>query len=107
MGWMDYDVELWTSLRDEARRGVKKELPAPIVGSDIRRDAISFAETNARAAGIGHLLQFEVKDVRDFRPALRVLTHHGSPGTILCNPPYGGSIGEGKERLHLYATLVG
>jgi putative N6-adenine-specific DNA methylase len=99
MGWMDYDVEMWTTLRDEARCGVKKELPAAIVGSDIRRDAVSFAETNARAAGIGHLLSFEVKDVTDFRPP------DGAPGTIVCNPPYGERIGEEKELRKLYRTL--
>src|SRR5579885_862972 len=58
-GWMDYDVRLWTALRDEARAGVRKQLPAPVLGSDVRRDAIAFAAGNARAAGIGHLLRFE------------------------------------------------
>jgi putative N6-adenine-specific DNA methylase len=99
MGWMDYDVQLWTALRDEARRGVRKELPAPIVGSDNRGDAIRFAVGNARAAGIGHLLRFEVKDVRDFRPP------DGPPGVVLCNPPYGERIGEEKELRVLYRTL--
>ena len=98
-GWTDFDVEMWTALRDEARRGVRKHLPAPILGSDIRRDAISFANKNACAAGIGHLVRFEVKDVRDFRPP------PGPPGTILCNPPYGERIGEEKELTTLYKTI--
>jgi putative N6-adenine-specific DNA methylase len=98
-GWMDFDVELWTALRDEARRGVRKQLEAPIIGSDVRRDAIAFAEGNARAAGVGNLLHFEVKDVRDFRPP------SGEPGVILCNPPYGERIGEEKELRGLYRTL--
>ncbi len=98
-GWMDFDVRLWTALRDEARRGVHKQLPAPIVGSDLRRDAVAFARTNARAAGIGHLLRFDVKDVRDFRPP------EGPPGVIVCNPPYGERIGEEKELKPLYQTL--
>ena len=38
-GWMDYDVRLWTELRDEARRGVGRALPAPILGADVRGDA--------------------------------------------------------------------
>ena len=98
-GWMDFDVRLWTELRDEARRGVRKRLPAPVLGSDVRRDAVSFAVGNARAAGIGHLVHFEVKDVRDFRPP------PGAPGTLLCNPPYGERIGEEKELRVLYRTL--
>src|SRR5436305_1559399 len=41
-GWMDFDVRLWTSLRDEARRGVGRALPAPILASDVRGAAVSF-----------------------------------------------------------------
>jgi putative N6-adenine-specific DNA methylase len=69
------------------------------VGSDNRRDAIAFSKTNARAAGVGHLVRFEAKDVRDFRPPA------GPPGTIVCNPPYGERIGEEKELRALYQTL--
>jgi 23S rRNA (guanine2445-N2)-methyltransferase len=98
-GWMDYDVALWAALRDEARRGVGKRLPAPILGSDVRSDALAFATKNARAAGIGHLLQFEVRDVRDFQPPA------GPPGVIVCNPPYGERIGEEKELRGLYRTI--
>jgi putative N6-adenine-specific DNA methylase len=98
-GWMDYDVRLWTGLRDEARRGVLKALPAPILGSDIRGDAVAFSIDNARAAGIGHLLRFTKSDVRDFHPP------EGPPGVLLCNPPYGERIGEEKELFGLYRVL--
>ncbi|OAI46250.1 hypothetical protein AYO44_11755 [Planctomycetaceae bacterium SCGC AG-212-F19] len=99
MGWMDFDVALWTDIRDDARRGVRKELPAPIVGSDIRGDAIAFCVSRASAAGVGHLLRFEGKDVRDFRPP------DGPPGVIVCNPPYGERIGEEHELRPLYRSL--
>ena len=99
MGWMDFDVELWTALRDEARNAVRKQLPAPILGSDIRGDAIAFAVKNARAAGVGHLLRFDVLDVRDFQPP------EGGGGVILCNPPYGERIGQEKDLISLYRTL--
>jgi putative N6-adenine-specific DNA methylase len=98
-GWMDYDVKLWTDVRDEARRNVRKKLPAPIYGFDVRKDAISFSQANARSAGIGHLVQFELRDTRDFEPP------PGPPGTIVCNPPYGERIGEEKELKPLYRTL--
>lgn len=98
-GWMDYDVELWTALRDEARRNVLRRLPAPITGSDLRHDAVDFASSNARAAGIGHLLQFQVRDIRDFVPPPE------GPGLILCNPPYGERIGAEKELRELYQTI--
>jgi putative N6-adenine-specific DNA methylase len=98
-GWMDYDVKLWTELRDEARRRVLKTLPVPIYGFDIRKDAIESSQTKARSAGIGHLIQFEKKDIRDFQPP------SGSPGTIVCNPPYGERIGEEKDLIPLYRML--
>ena len=96
---MDYDVKLWTKLRDEARRGVLKKLPTPIFGSDLRKDAVAFSRSNARAAGIGHLIDFEVHDVSDFQPPA------GPPGTVVCNPPYGERIGEEKDLKPLYWTL--
>ncbi|MFO0845346.1 MAG: hypothetical protein U0797_23675 [Gemmataceae bacterium] len=99
MGWMDYDVGLWAQLRDEARRGVGKALPAPITGSDLRGDAVSFAINNARAAGIGHLLRFGKGDLRD----LQLPT--GPPGVVVCNPPYGERLGDERELVGLYRLL--
>jgi len=99
MGWMNFDVGLWTTLRDEARRNVLKELRQPIVGSDVRGDALHFSQTNAKAAGIGHLLRFEKRDIADFDPPA------GPPGIVICNPPYGERIGEEKDLIGLYRTL--
>lgn len=98
-GWMDFDIGLWTELRDEARRGIGRALPAPIYAADARGDAVSFAIDNARAAGIGHLLRFDKRDVIDFHPP------EGAPGVILCNPPYGERIGEEKNLFGLYRLL--
>jgi putative N6-adenine-specific DNA methylase len=97
-GWMDFDVQLWTSLRDDARRGIGRALPAPILASDARGDAVSLAINNARAAGIGHLLRFDKRDLRDFQPP-------GAPGVLLCNPPYGERLGEEKNLFSLYRLL--
>jgi putative N6-adenine-specific DNA methylase len=98
-GWMDYDVRLWTSIRDEARKGVGKQPAFPVVGSDVRQDAVDFARTNARAAGVGHLLRFDRRDLTEFRPP------SGPRGTVICNPPYGERIGEEKELVGLYRKL--
>ncbi len=98
MGWMSYDVELWTTLRDEARRGVGKTLTCPILGSDARGDAVAFSINNAKSAGIGHLLRFHKQDVRAFHPP-------EGTGVIVCNPPYGERIGEERDLLGLYRLL--
>ena len=99
MGWMNYDVGLWTTLRDEARRQVLKQTPQPILGSDVRRDAMHFSQENAKAAGIGHLLHFALRDVDAFKPP------DGPPGIVTCNPPYGERIGEEKDLIPLYRRL--
>jgi putative N6-adenine-specific DNA methylase len=99
MGWMNYDVGLWTSVRDEARRHVGRELPQAILGYDVRRDAMHFSQEGARAAGIGHLLKFTLRDLEQFQPPA------GPPGLLICNPPYGERIGDEKELKGLYRRL--
>jgi putative N6-adenine-specific DNA methylase len=99
MGWMDFDIAEWADLRDQARREVRKTLPATVTGSDVRGDVVSMAIDNARAAGIGHLLRFSKRDIRNFVPP------EGPPGVILCNPPYGERIGEERELVGLYRLL--
>jgi putative N6-adenine-specific DNA methylase len=78
---------------------VLRALPATVLGSDVRGDAVAFAIDNARAAGIGHLLRFHKRGVRDFEPP------EGPPGVIVCNPPYGERIGEEKDLRGLYQLL--
>jgi putative N6-adenine-specific DNA methylase len=99
MGWLDYDVWLWTEVRNVARLQVGRELTAPVAGLDQRRDVIELARGNARAAGIGHLLRLEVKNLHDFQPLDR------GPGTLVCNPPYGERIGAEKDLKGLYRAL--
>lgn len=98
-GWPDFDRALWNAIRDDARRAVRKELPAPIAGSDVRRDAVDLAVMNARAAGVGHLLNLQKLELREARPPSDV------PGTLVCNPPYGERIGEEEELVGLYARI--
>lgn len=97
MGWPDFDIKLWTALRDEARRQVLSWLPSPIEGCDIRSDAVRWAGINARAAGIGHLLRFNRADACVLTPP-RV----SQPGWLMCNPPYGQRLGEQRQVHHLY-----
>jgi putative N6-adenine-specific DNA methylase len=101
-GWLDFDRPLWNAIRDDARHAVRKELPVPIAGSDVRQDAVDFARTNARAAGVGHLLAFDRLDVADARPPAG---GRAGPGTLICNPPYGERIGEEDELIPLYRRI--
>ncbi|MBA4187464.1 MAG: RNA methyltransferase [Planctomycetaceae bacterium] len=99
-GWPEFNRELWNAIRDDARAAVRKDLPAPICGSDVHPGAIDLANQNARNAGVGHLLHLERKDLGQARPPANC-----PPGIVICNPPYGERIGEEKEWVPLYAKL--
>lgn len=99
MGWQNFDIARFTAIRDEARRAMRAPEHLRLLGSDVRRDAIHFADQNARAAGVGHLVSLAVRDVRDFQPPT------GRVGMLLCNPPYGERIGERAEIVELYRTF--
>lgn len=99
MGWMNHQVPLWTRVRDQMRGDVLKALPHPVLGFDLRADAVAFSEGNARAAGIGNLAKFAQADLADFWPP------QGPPGVLICNPPYGERLGETEDLRPLYRTL--
>ncbi len=98
--WLDYDRQRWHDIRDEARSKVLKSLASPIIGSDIRGDAIRMAEQDARSAGVGSLIKFEKLDIYDCYPPDGYTT-----GTLLCNPPYGIRIGEMGDLRELYREI--
>jgi putative N6-adenine-specific DNA methylase len=99
-GWREFDRVLWNAIRDDARASVKKDLPAPIISTDVHPSAIDLANQNARNAGVAHLLKLERKDIGQTRPPAGV-----APGVVICNPPYGERIGEEKEWVPLYTKL--
>ncbi len=100
MGWPDFDIRLWTHLRDQARTVMGKSLAAPILGSDLRGDAVQWSQTNAREAGVGHLLPFIQMDARNRLPPPDV-----APGWLVCNPPYGERISEVQATRQLQREL--
>lgn len=100
-GWRDFEPGTWALVRAEARQRMRKQLPSPVWGSDIHRGAVTLAQRNARAAGVGHGLRFCQQDMREARPPPEC-----PPGLILCNPPYGGRLEKSRSSvLALYAAL--
>jgi len=99
-GWPEFDRPLWNAIRDDARDGMLKELPAPIEGSDVHPGALELARLNAGNAGVGHLVKLERHDVSHARPPAGC-----PPGILIVNPPYGERIGEEKEWIPLHVKL--
>ena len=100
VGWKDFEPGVWAAVREEGRRGVKATVPFPPRGSDIRHDAVEFAKTNTRAAGIGNLVEVQKLALRDARPK-----PDEPPGLLICNPPYGERMGEEAELVPLYREM--
>jgi len=91
-----FDPETW----ERMRRVGETHAPQPnFHGSDRDAGAIRMAQANAERAGVDSLTQFQNLNASDIqRP-------EGPPGLIICNPPYGGRIGNQKMLYSVYAGL--
>lgn len=90
--------KVWDDCYEEAREMVDLSVDVRIEGSDIDPEMIRLAEQNARLAGVGHMIQFEQKDVG-------ALSHEGKYGFIITNPPYGERLEEKAAIPPLYRKL--
>ncbi|MDP5359713.1 MAG: class I SAM-dependent RNA methyltransferase, partial [Paracoccaceae bacterium] len=68
-------------------------------GSDRDAGAIRMSRANAERADVSDLITFENLSASDIQRPER------PPGLIICNPPYGGRIGNPKLLYGLYASL--
>jgi 23S rRNA (guanine2445-N2)-methyltransferase / 23S rRNA (guanine2069-N7)-methyltransferase len=95
LGWRGHDGNLWGELLAEAKErsrvGRGREGPGLIIrGQDRDGAAIRNARENAERAGVGDLVQFEVKALADAAPANATPVDMPPPPGLLCvNPPYG------------------
>ena len=74
------------------------KLPIKIIASDISSDALSAARTNARNAGVEHLITFQKGDFRDTEIPKE-------PGVVFINPGYGERLGDVKELESIYSYI--
>ncbi|MDX8354632.1 class I SAM-dependent RNA methyltransferase [Cognatiyoonia sp. IB215182] len=73
--------------------------PKHFYGSDRDAGAVRMATENAARAGVSDLTTFTNLNAADIqRP-------HGPPGLVICNPPYGGRIGNQRMLFGVYAGL--
>lgn len=100
---------LWEQMRADAR---KRSLDAEaqyvsslktIVATDRDSKAIQAAQENAQAAGVAHLIRFEVCDFEE-TPLLDPLSEKGAPVVVL-NPPYGERLGEVRTLEPVYQGI--
>lgn len=83
----DFDRELWQEIKDDARAQINRHVEVRIAASDISSIVVQKAVDNARAAGLGTLiddgrLSFSQCDAREVKPI-------ALEGLVIANPPYG------------------
>lgn len=88
----------WYEAMDEAAELVDDTVSVDIQGYDADGDIIRSARANAEAAGVGHLIHFQRRQVAE-------LSHPKKYGFLITNPPYGERIEEKSNLPALYAQL--
>lgn len=97
--WTNITPEkLWEQAFEEAKSNVKTDIEVDIQGYDIDSDIMRVARKNAEIAGVGHLIHFQQREVKDLR-------HPKKYGFIITNPPYGERLEEKEALPPLYSQL--
>ena len=103
-GWAQHDEALWKEVKAEAQTRARQGLAdygSRFYGSDSDARVIDIARSNARRAGVGELIDFNVKDVAQLtNPQLE-----GPHGTVLSNPPYGERLESEPALIALHSLL--
>ena len=85
------EKKYWYQAADEAEAGINDSIDTDIQGYDADGDMIRTARQNAENAGVGHLIHFQQRPVKE-------LSHPKKYGFIITNPPYGERL-EDKAKL--------
>ncbi|MSR30149.1 MAG: RNA methyltransferase [Gemmataceae bacterium] len=99
-GWRDFDQSLYYSLRDSLRQQMVRVPETWIRGSDQRGDSMFASRENARAAGIGHAVEFCKEAFSSIRPPANL-----PPGLMILNPPYGVRLGTNSEVVQIHREI--
>ena len=96
--WGDYDIKLWESLKDIAKKNIILKNKINIYGSDIISKNIDLGIQSLEKLNLTNRVKFSQKDLNDFIP-------EKNSGTIIINPPYGERMGEQFNLQSLYKLL--
>lgn len=88
----------WYDAVEEANDLIRDDIDVDIQGYDIDPSVIKTARRNAREAGVGHLIHFQERDVKELR-------HPKKYGFVITNPPYGERLEDKKDLPALYRTF--
>ncbi|MCQ2064961.1 MAG: THUMP domain-containing protein [Bacteroidaceae bacterium] len=93
--WKDFDRDLFESIYNDDSK--ERPFEFTIKGYDKDPKAIAVAKRNAKAAGMLDMIEFDVRDFKDFEP-IREKT------VLITNPPYGERLSD-DNLLGLYEMI--
>jgi putative N6-adenine-specific DNA methylase len=96
--WPQIAQRSWDDARHEAKAAILKDQELEIYGYDNDPAMIAASIANANAAGVGHDIVFEQKEIKD-------LWIDQQYGVLISNPPYGVKMGNFSEINQIYITL--
>lgn len=88
----------WQEVREEAADLLDREIKTDIQGYDIDGEIIKAARVNAKRAGVGSLIHFQQRPVKE-------LSHPKKYGFLIMNPPYGERLEEKENLPALYKEI--
>jgi putative N6-adenine-specific DNA methylase len=91
--WPDFDANVWSELRAQARSKVRNEPAVELIGFDRHPGAIAIARASAESAGVGGMVRFEQRNAGEARL-------ERPPGMVVVNPPYGERLGNDESDLY-------
>ncbi len=93
-----FPESLWQDLREEAEEEIDRSASPDLQGYDADDAIIKAARENARLAGVGEMIHFQTRDVRE-------LSHPKRYGFLMTNPPYGERMEDKASVEPLYRIL--
>ena len=96
--WSCVPKDVFARERELAQSQIRTDISFRASGSDIDASALETARHNAELAGVGDLIAFERRDIRDFQL---------SEGyqTVITNPPYGERLLDLRAAEELYKVM--
>jgi putative N6-adenine-specific DNA methylase len=96
--WPAIHENCWSEARLAARDAIIPDHKLQIFGYDIDEKSIAACKINAANAGVGDVILFERKDIKD-------LWIDKQYGIVISNPPYGVRMSEFKEINEIYIAI--
>ncbi|MCQ2975850.1 MAG: class I SAM-dependent RNA methyltransferase [Bacteroidales bacterium] len=96
--WNNYNAEIWTNLKKEARKVAKRECTTKIIGYDCDPAALDVASSNAIKAGLEEFIDFDRIDFFENNNQSRNIF-------IIMNPPYGERLEDADKMVEFYKKI--